>query len=220
MWIYTKSHSRNIKTVNTYFVEKYLNVRGREYEETHQSMFTPTQPHMKIPSGETPHHMRKIMLIKTDFVIILEKHRFSVIFTFIKLIYYQHYQWTGKILSSYFHSHSITAAAPVTDHPLFITVCRIAAAERRLGGVQHPALGVQGAPQPHDVPRRHLALPHQLLYERHPHVFNDIMNSSDLRCKMKTSPLAAVILRTFSVTDIKIRLVSSSSWAVLVRNME
>ena len=87
-----KATAEIYKTVNTYFVEKYLNVRGREYEETHQSMFTPTQPHMKIPSGETPHHMRKIMLIKTDFVLILEKHRFSVIFTFIKLIYYQHYQ--------------------------------------------------------------------------------------------------------------------------------
>ena len=103
------------KTVNTYFVEKYLNVRGREYEETHQSMFTPTQPDMKIPSGETPHHIRKFMMIKTDFVLIFEKHRSWIIF--ILILYVNIIREQGRFSQVIFHSHSIIAAAPVTDHP-------------------------------------------------------------------------------------------------------
>ena len=43
---------------------------------------------MKIPSGETPHHIRKFMMIKTDFVLIFEKQRSWIIFILIKLIYY------------------------------------------------------------------------------------------------------------------------------------
>ena len=97
------------------FVEKYLNVRGREYEETHQSMFTPTQPHMKIPSGETPHHIRKFMMIKTDFVLIFEKHRSWIIF--ILILYVNIIREQGRFSQVIFHSHSIIAAAPVTDHP-------------------------------------------------------------------------------------------------------